>query len=156
MSRLLLAMTLTTLVTATTANAADKIYRWTDESGQTHFSAQPPADKRDSAQEYKPSYTRPTAGSQEYRINTENYRTQKAEAAAKKAEDVAAKQAVKPSLPKEEMEEQCRKAREYKLALSSNYSRRFLQEDGEYRPLTDEQRADKLEKADAMIKAYCQ
>ncbi len=104
MSRLLLAMTLTTLVTTTTANAADKIYRWTDESGQTHFSAQPPADKRDSAQEYKPSYTRPTAGSQEYRINTENYSTQKAEAAAKKAEDMAAK----PSLPKEEMEEQCR------------------------------------------------
>ncbi len=120
MSRFLIAMTLSTLVAATTASAADKIYRWTDDNGQTHFSAQPPAEQRENAQEYKPSYTRPTTSSQEYRINTENYRSQKAEAAAKKAEEKAEKQAAKPSLSKEEMTEQCSKALEYKLALSSN------------------------------------
>lgn len=124
---------------------ADKIYRWTDDSGQTHFGSQPPMQGGKNVEEYNVRVTPAAAGTKPYQIETGN----KKEEAQEEAE------AKQPAISKEEADRNCKQAQEYKTQISSNFSRRYKQEDGEYRPLSDEQRASEIKKADEMIALYC-
>ncbi|MDK2778720.1 MAG: DUF4124 domain-containing protein [Pseudomonadota bacterium] len=138
------------LFSLSTQVAAEKIYRWTDDNGQTHFGSQPPRDieQQKQAEEYDVKVSQPAAGTEAYRIPL---KTDKPEEAAAEEEVLT----TKSSLTREEAEAGCKKARDYKRLVTTNYSRRFKQEDGVYRPLTDEQRAAEIKKADEMIDYYC-
>lgn len=134
------------LLGLSTQALAEKIYRWVDESGQTHFSSRPPEEQPQRAQEYNVRVAPPAKDAQAYRIDTSKPEKPAGE------DDVVE---LKPAMTREEAEEGCRKAKEYRMLVTTNFSRRFKQEDGEYRPLTDEQRTAEIKKADDMIERYC-
>ena len=137
---------LSVLLIGLSVNAlADKVYRWVDENGQTHFSSMPPEGAGNKAEEYKLHMTRPAEGVEGYRINTDKPAPEQAE------QPVTAT----TRMSKEEADAGCTQAKDYKEKLMSNFSRRFKQEDGEYRPFTDEQRAAEIKKADELIAHYC-
>lgn len=139
---------LAVLMISTSVSAlAEKVYRWVDENGQTHFSSLPPEGEGKKAERYNVQVNKPADEVEGYRINVE-----KPQEASPKAESKAE---TTPQVSKEEADKACADARNYKMLVTSNYSRRFKQEDGEYRPYTDEQRAAEIKKADDQIALYC-
>ncbi|UXD86661.1 DUF4124 domain-containing protein [Thalassolituus hydrocarboniclasticus] len=133
------------LATASLTVQADKMYRWVDENGQTHFSNLPPADKAKNAEEYKVRVSKPADKVDGYQISTDKVKETTTEAS----------ESSEPKVSKAEAEAACAKARKHKETVSTNYSTRFKQEDGEYRPLTDDQRAKQIKLADEQIAKYC-
>jgi len=51
---------------------ADKMYRWVDENGQTHFSNLPPANNANNTEEYKVRVSKPADKVDGYKISTDN------------------------------------------------------------------------------------
>ncbi len=124
---------------------ADTMYRWVDEKGQTHFSNLPPADKAKNTEEYKMRVSNPADKVDGYKINTDKENKTATETSESSEQKVS----------KAEADAACAKARKHKEVVSTNYSTRFKQEDGEYRPLSDEQRATQIRRADEQIAKYC-
>lgn len=133
----------TVFLTAATATQAEKIYRWTDENGQTHFGSQPPRELREPAESVTIKIPRSS--------DTGNA------VAEKKPEAVQAPQKTTDTteIDTEEAASRCKQAREHKQVLAENYNRRFNMPDGEARPLTDEERAGQNKLADELIQKYC-
>lgn len=141
---------------ASQSSFADKIYRWTDDNGQIHFSSHPPT-QTEQAEEvllraYKPSTNSKTnthsdtsADSNNNTVAANNIKEQP------KEQPVAAKPVIDPEVAARN----CRMAKEQKQVLSENFNRRFNQPDGSSRPLTDEERSSKLKQMDDLIKQYC-
>lgn len=132
----------TALLTASTLAYAEKIYRWTDENGQTHFGSQPPRDLKHAAES----------------VQIKAHRAADAPAVTPATEKPAATPATKelpPSISAEQAATYCKQAREQKQVLSENYNRRFRMPDDTYRPLTDDERAQQNSVADDMIRQYC-
>lgn len=126
-----------------------QVYRWVDENGQVHFGAQPPQRKLDSAEHYQlrvPQASSTPIPAQQTSTASE----QKAEAGS---EPSATQEKLKVS--KQDARKYCDQAQKYKEAVNGNSSRRFKQEDGSYRPLTDEERASYNSRADEVMKEYC-
>jgi len=135
-----------TALTATLLAApvqANKVYRWTDENGQVHFSSQPPRGLNDDLYKFhvdKPADPPPAKPESEKVVDKQPK--------AKQEEQ-------KPSIDPIKAKEYCRQARDAKTKVSANFNRRFKQEDGSFRPLTDKERADMIKRANESIAAYC-
>lgn len=135
-----------TALTATLLAApvqADKVYRWTDENGQVHFSSQPPRGLNDDLYNFhvdKPADPPPAKPVSEKVVDKQPK--------AKQEEQ-------KPSIDPKKAKEYCQQARDAKAKVSANFNRRFKQEDGSFRPLTDKERADMIKRANESIAAYC-
>lgn len=139
---------LAVLMISTSVSAlAEKVYRWVDENGQTHFSSLPPEGNNKKAEEYRLKVSPASTGVEGYKIGTQDQKNTE-----KKADEAIS---TKASVSKEEADAACKKAKEYKATLSANYSRRFKQEDGSFRPLTDDERGAEMKKADDLISQYC-
>lgn len=139
---------LAVLMIGTSVSAfAEKVYRWVDENGQTHFSSLPPEGNNKKAKEYRLKVSPASAEVEGYKINSRSQ-----ENTEKKDDEVIA---TKASVSKEEADAACKQAKEYKATLATNYSRRFKQDDGSFRPLTDEERSAEMKKANDLISQYC-
>ena len=131
---------------------AAKVYKWTDENGQIHFSSQPPRGLNQDQYNLRvdkvtpPVKTQPATSAD---VKSKEQQTLKAEAEELQQEPA------KNKVSKEKAAEYCANARDAKAKLAANFSRRFKQEDGSYRPLTDEERANWNKRADQSISDYC-
>lgn len=125
---------------------AEQVYRWTDEKGQVHFSSHPPRSLEEDVYRFrvdKAADAPPAKPAPEASAEKNNSTTKKSAESTPKIDPVKAK-------------EYCQQARDAKTKLSANFNRRYQQEDGSVRPLTDKERADMMKRANESIQAYCQ
>ncbi|MAK90857.1 MAG: hypothetical protein CMI08_03055 [Oceanospirillaceae bacterium] len=138
------------LVSLYSASASAEIYRWVDDKGQTHFSSQPPEGNAQKAERYNVNVQRPAENVEGYKLpswQTEDEEKPEAEPEAEKEQQTQA--------DKEKAMKNCQRARDYKERVTTNFSRRFKQPDGEIRPLTDDERQREIEKANKLIEQNC-
>lgn len=135
------------------ASFADKIYRWTDAEGQIHFGSHPPAQSKQTEEVVIRAHSPSSTGASKANDSADS----KAKTNAKDEEKQAQVQNenTEPAIDPEIAARNCRVAKEQKQLLSENFSRRFQQPDGEVRPLTDAERADRLRQMNEAIEKYC-
>lgn len=131
------------LLTGNTTVQAGKIYRWTDENGQTHFGSHPPQELQNKAESVQIRTPRATPSAPQPATDTT------APAPATTAVTLT------PSISAEQAAAYCQQAREQKQALAENFNRRFRMPDDTFRPLTDDERAQQNKAADDLIRQYC-
>lgn len=125
-----------------------QVYRWTDESGQIHFGSQPPHEQQATAETYDVQVSRPATPPATGRSLVDIANPKKAEEKQPDSDE--------PAVSSEEADKYCQQGQTYMGKLSSNYSRRFKdQETGEYRPLTDAEREREQQKARKIMDTYC-
>ncbi|WP_419813014.1 DUF4124 domain-containing protein [Bacterioplanoides sp.] len=126
---------------------AGKVYKWTDENGQVHFSSQPPRGlNQDQYNLRVDKVTPPPKKTPAISADVTRKEQQTLE---------AEKQEIKSTVSKEKAAEYCAQARDIKAKIAANFNRRFKQDDGSYRPLTDAERASWNQRADKSIADYC-
>jgi len=125
------------LVAFASANThANKIYKWTDEHGTTHYSSQPPAEKSAEVLDIRSSAPSPT--------------DEKEQASGEKQSTSA------PPPPNTKDPERCENARDTYEKLSDGEEIRTQDsETGEYRPVRDDELAQWREWIAADIREYC-
>lgn len=124
---------------------AEEVYRWIDENGQVHYSAQPPRGLNEDVYKFhvdKAADAPPPKPVTAENLTEESIKNTKVEAK-------------RPSIDPKQAKEYCQQARDAKAKISVNFSRRYKQEDGSVRPFTDKERADMIKRADESIAAYC-
>ncbi|WP_420592255.1 DUF4124 domain-containing protein [Bacterioplanoides sp.] len=124
---------------------AEKVYRWTDENGQVHFSSQPPRGLNEDVYKFRVDKAADAPPPKPVDVSAE---TNKTAIKAKAAEQ-------QPEIDPKEAKKYCQQARDAKVKLSENFNRRYKQKDGSVRPLTDKERADMMKQANESIAAYC-
>ncbi len=129
---------------STLAEAA-KVYRWTDEQGQVHFSAQPPRSLTEDVYKLRVDKAADAPPAKSVETGAEVNETS---AKSKTTEQP-------PQIDPREAKKYCQQARDAKVKLSENFNRRYQQEDGSVRPLTDKERANMMQQANESIAAYC-
>lgn len=127
---------------------ADEVYKWVDENGTTHFSAQPPTDR-----EYE--VITPSAG----RVGTVDP-TQQPESDGDSAESSGDPQApleVEESEPDpEEVAQRCEQARENLFWLTERRRVSMRDEEtGEETWLDDDERLDMIDETEAYLREHC-
>ena len=137
---------------------ADKIYRWTDADGQTHFGSQPPEQIRN-AQELNLRVQQPSASTANVAdsspSSTDSDQSNKDPEQAAEQANADQPEPAKPTIAPEVAARNCRIAKEQLEQLSVNFSRRYSQADGTVRPLTDAERAAKTQQMNEAIQKYC-
>ena len=124
---------------------AEKVYRWTDDNGQVHYSAHPPRSLNEDVFKFHVDKA----------ADAPPPKPIKAEAVAEKTTQTAKTETKAPSIDPKQAKKYCQQARDAKAKISVNFNRRYKQEDGSVRPLTDKERADMMKRANESIAAYC-
>lgn len=125
---------------------AGKIYRWTDENGQMHFSENPPRGIETETVKVK---VQSGAGGG----SAVSSRPTATKAPEKPVEE---KQELTAEYSDEDKAKYCQQSRDLLTQMQGNPNRRFKQEDGSYQKLSEEQRADYLAQAKDGIERFCQ
>ena len=125
---------------------ANKVYKWTDENGQVHFSSQPP--RGVGGDEYKLRVDRASTPPPKTTTANSSENDGEVKTLTSEAESVS-------NISDEQSQKYCSQAKDAKAKLSENFNRRFKQDDGSFRPLTDKERADMIKRANEAITAYC-
>lgn len=125
---------------------AGKIYRWTDENGQMHFSENPPRGIETETVKIKASSGGAAATSSTTSASN-------VKASGKKEQ---AKEQLTSDYTDEEKAQYCQQSRTLLSQMEGNANRRFKQEDGSYQRLDDQQRADYIAEAKDGIERFCQ
>ena len=126
-------------------SAASTIYKSVDEKGNVQFTQTPPKDRQSEA--VNSTYATPAAQEPE-----------KAESAEETASDDPA---TDPStevkvVDREKAREACQKAREQRAAIADGANNLMVRDDeGKYQPMSEEQRASRIERLDAIIEEAC-
>lgn len=131
---------------------AAKVYKWTDENGQIHFSSQPPRGLNQDQYNLRVDKVTPPVKTQP--ATSADVKSKEQQTLQAEAEELQQEPA-KNKVSKEKAAEYCANARDAKAKLAANFNRRFKQEDGSYRPLTDEERDNWNKRADQSISDYC-
>ncbi len=130
-----------------TAGAAT-IYKSVDDKGNVEYSQTPPRDRPSEAVEAGGS----TSESSEQASGVEDEETAEPEE-EDKASDPSTDVKV---VDREKARETCRQAREQREAVADDDKQMMVQdEEGKYRPMTEEQRSKRLERLDAIIEESC-
>lgn len=132
---------------------ADKIYRWTDENGQTHFGNQPPKSKVKQAEEVKIKTQTGNSTSDSTAASSTNANKTDANSAKKPKE--LAEQVLPKTISAQDAAANCSIARQGKEALGLSHNTRFQQKDGSFRPLSAEERAEKEKEVAELINQFC-
>lgn len=144
----LLGALLTTL-TLSTSLEASKFYKWTDESGVVHYGERPPVPS-----EAKVVNVHVSPASEEAEKSPEEKRAALEAAQAKAAEEAARKQT---SAENDEIaKENCEIYRQNLSALQNSARIREKDASGEYRYLTEEEKAERTTAAETYLKDNCQ
>lgn len=130
---------------ASTSVQAGKIYRWTDENGQMHFSENPPRGVETETVKIKSS----SGGSATSTATSSS-------ATDKPAQEKQAPEQLTSDYSDEDKAKYCQQSKTLLSQMQGNANRRFQQEDGSYQRLTDEQRADYIAEAKDGIERFCQ
>lgn len=126
-------------------------YRWVDAQGQVHFSDQPPADlgsaervniKVSSDHPVAQPVSAKTATAKQEQPTIPSKPQTRSEKATQKAQD-------------EQRAANCRTAKANLEAFNRNHSMRFTLPDGSVRPLTAEERAERVKRSEEAVKEYC-
>ncbi|MFY9178718.1 MAG: DUF4124 domain-containing protein [Venatoribacter sp.] len=125
------------------ASMAEKVYRWVDANGQTHFGNRAPDSNKAEEIDVKPL---PTTALSPVKTKTQ---TEPQDSESETTYTVPA------SVTAAQAKQYCQDAKAQKQLLSSANNRRFKQADGSFRPFTDAERSNLLSKMDEMIQAYC-
>lgn len=149
-----LAAFLGTLLLATSAQAA-QFYKWTDEQGVTHYSADPPPKSVGNASEVKVK-TRLPADSEAATSNLEKQRadSKKADKAAPKKDDAAPAAATKPS--QERYAEKCKNLQSDLKTMEEHARISVTDDKGEVRSLTEEEKQQRVDDTKRQVKAFCE
>jgi len=123
------------LASSSTFAAAEKVYKWTDAKGQTHYSQHPPLDTQTEVIKTQTGHSDPV-----------NYDTGAAAKAEKKEETKGA-----PAKDKE----RCEVARKNADTLKTYARIRVKGDDGEYRFITPDEQKQKLNEANKAIEESC-
>lgn len=143
-------LTLCIIFAATLSSShAAKIYRWVDENGMAHYSQNPPREhKSESVNIRAASKGTPSSSN----IAAEKARQERKEA---KTEEEDKKEETTPKQSPEEMAKFCQQSRTLLQQMNGNTNRRFEQDDGSYRKLTQEEIAGYKSQAQEGIQSYC-
>lgn len=139
----LLGLSCLALLISTQALAAP-IYKWVDKQGNTHFASQPPEDARATA--INPAIAPATE-------STQATVSEPAEDAEQQAIDQEVKQKVADEQKK--LKDFCKTQRQ-NLAQLNNNPRVKVEEEGQMRRLTEEERQEKIQAIEQSIKQECQ
>lgn len=146
MRRMILACSVL-LALSTTVNAG-QIYKWVDAQGNVHFGAQPPEGQK--AAEVNPNISQPKPPAAQPSTTEAKAETQDAE--QKQLDQQARKDVAKNEA---ERKSYCDHTRKDLAQLRAN-PRLRIEENGEMRRLTEEERQERISKSEASIKENCQ
>ena len=148
MSRISLFLSLT-LLAFTSSALAEKFYKWVDENGVTHYSAQAPSDRQSSEVNTRAN----ASSSQDDAIDALNQRRQASAKAREKAQEAANEAKRAEQNPEEVRQERCDTHRKNLETLQNKpIVRRENPETGELEVLTEEQRDEMIAKAKQSLK----
>ena len=134
-----LTLSLICLFTWSLASAApEKVYKWTDAKGQTHYGQRPPAGTETEVIKPQTGHSDPV-----------NY-----SAAPNEKDKEAKKTDAKDAPPKDK--ERCENARKNSETLKTYARIRIKGDDGEYRYLTPDEQKQKLDEATKAIEESCE
>ena len=134
---------------ASTANAG-KIYRWTDEQGRVHFSETP---SREHDAETVKVKVIPSSGGSGLSTSATQQATSTTTASTP---DTAETEALVTDYSEAEKAEFCTRSNNLLSQMQGNPNRRFQQDDGSYRRLTQEEISDYVAQANDGISRFCQ
>lgn len=138
----------TALLTGLSAPAlAAQVYKWVDEKGVTHFTAEPPPGQQSEQLNIKVAPTKASAP------NVETLKATQSKADEQKVLD----DKVKADVAKENKEraEYCQANRENLAQLRNNPRVRVSDDKGEVRVLSEEERQERIANAEKNIGEYC-
>ncbi|MDD0845511.1 DUF4124 domain-containing protein [Pseudomonas sp. Gutcm_11s] len=144
MRRMILACSV--LLALSTGATAGQIYKWVDSQGNVHFGSQPPEGQPSAA--VNPNVSQPKVAAPPPAVPKSEAKDEKQEKLDREAKDQIAKQ-------DEERKAYCESTRQ-DLAQMRATSRLRVEENGELRRLTEEERQARIDKAEASIKENCQ
>lgn len=127
---------LAAMAVAGTAVVHAKVYRWVDDKGVVHFTAQPPADQRE-AEEVKVRAPTPSSS------------------AKPEASDESADKAKSDNEYASQLSEACETAKKNYEAFANPDNVRFQTEDGEVVEFSPEEREQRTQEAKKQMEAYC-
>lgn len=144
MRRMILACSV--LLTLSTGATAGQIYKWVDAQGNVHFGSQPPEGQEASA--VNPNISQPKLNSPPKSTTTDSSNTTSQEKIDEKVkEDVAKREA--------ERKKFCETVRT-NLSQMQNNPRIRIEEKGELRRLTEEERQARIAESEKAIAEHCQ
>ena len=133
-------------LTASPAEAAT-IYKSVDERGNVQFSQTPPKDRP--SERVEAGGTAPAPSAQTNETRDEETPAMDGDRASDPATEVKV-------VDREKARETCRQAREQREAVANSGNQLMIQdEDGKYQTMSEEQRAERLERLDAIIEEAC-
>lgn len=133
------------MMAAGSASAAT-VYKSVDEKGNVQYSQTPPKDRPSEVLDTGDTVTPP-----------ETERTVKDDAGTGAPEDKAVDPATEVKVvDREQARETCRQAREQRESIADSGNQLMVQDDeGKYQPMSEEQRAERLKRLDAIIEEAC-
>ncbi len=132
------------LAFVSTSQAA-KIYRWVDENGMAHYSQNPPRELQSETVNIRAASKGTPSSSH---VKTEASSQEKT--ATKEKESLTAEHSP------EDKAKYCQQSKNLLQQMNGNTNRRFAQDDGSFRKLSQEEIADYRNKAQKGISDYCQ
>lgn len=127
-------------IASQTSAAPEKVYKWTDAKGQTHYGQRPPAGTQTEVIKPQTGHSEP--------VNYEK-------APATNDKDDAAKKAAAKDNPLKD-KERCEIARKNLDTLKTYARIKIKGDDGEYRYLTPDEQKQKLDEANKAIEESCE
>ena len=143
MRRMILACSV--LLTLSTGATAGQIYKWVDAQGNVHFGSQPPEGQE--AASVNPNISQP-------KIAAPAAKAPEASGEDKEQEKLDEQARAAASKREEELKVYCERIRK-DLAQMKASPRVRVEENGELRRLTEEERQDRIVKSEASIKENC-
>ncbi len=143
MRRMILACSV--LLTLSTGATAGQIYKWVDAQGNVHFGSQPPEGQE--AASVNPNISQP-------KIAAPAAKAPEASGEDKEQEKLDEQARAAASKREEELKVYCERIRK-DLAQMKASPRVRVEENGELRRLTEEERQDRIAKSEASIKENC-
>lgn len=134
------------LLALSTSAMAGQIYKWVDAQGNTHFGAQPPEGQQ--AAEVNPNISQPKIAAPQ---------PAKLDDSKKDTEQEKLDQDARAAATKQEKERKtfCEETRKDLAQIKAN-PRLRIEEKGEVRRLTEDERQERIAKSEASIKEHCQ
>lgn len=147
MKKLLL---LTSLLLISTILSAGKFYKWVDENGVTHYTAEPPKKG-----EGKVVNTGAQKSSSKAAGEKKLKDLKDSEAANKQKQEEKEQFEKELATAKKEKEDNCKQAKQNKIQLTIKNRVRMTMEDGSVKILSQEEKQAQLKKADEAIDEWC-
>ncbi len=143
-----LLLLLTILFLSLSPQASEKIYKWIDANGQTHYSSKKPEDKTSQEINIRVPKTQPTASAQNIEAKDKITASERFDEFRKTKEE--------NKKQKEKRKQRCQKAKATNARFKEQIRFSHTTADGEKHYLEDSQRDKILKTSNQAIKKYCQ